>query len=154
MSNVGKLTVRAFYLMLQTFFQNTGAPSKFYAILIASGSTPDENTKTMAELTEIPTGNGYTSGGEEVIRGTNDWRYLTEDDVGNKATVEMYNVVFQTSGGAIPTSGSIGALVLTTGEATVSSRQILGYWLFDPTLTIPEGKELHIHDGVVSLEYT
>src|SRR5579884_1142345 len=81
-------TNRGLKLLLQYYFQGAAMPTNFYAALVdASSAAPGILTTVFSALTEIPAGNGYTSGGFALPRGATAWPTVTQDNVGNKADV-------------------------------------------------------------------
>ena len=147
------ITNRGLKLMLQYAFQNVSAPTKFYAILLPSGSTVTVDVNTVSDTTEIPAGNGYTSGGITVTRNNLGFINLTENDTSDYATIEVKDCDFETSGGAIPTSGDIRYMAITTDEAAVADRQIIAIFDLGSSITIPDGKYLHVRDSTIKLAH-
>lgn len=122
-------TNRGKYLLLNEMFRNSTEFTNFYVVLVTSAVAPGPDTNTLADLTEIAAGNGYTSGGFQLVRNSTDFDVLTEDDTGDVGYIQIKNVAWTASGGSIPASGN-GAryAVLTTDEVTVANRQVLAYW--------------------------
>ena len=147
----GFLTNRGLKLLAQYALQNVSPPSTFKAILMPSGATATVDVNTISDTSEIPAGNGYTSGGINVARSNLGFINLTEDDTNDWATIEVKDCDFQTSGGAIPTSGDIRYMAITTDEATVANRQILAIFDLGSAITIPDGKYLHVQDSTIKL---
>jgi hypothetical protein len=147
------ITNRGLKLLLQWALQDVSAPSTFYAILLPSGATVNVDVNTVSDTSEIPAGNGYTSGGVAVARSNLGFIDLTEDDTNNWATIEVKNTEFTTSGGAIPTSGDIRYMAITTDEAAVADRQILFVFDLGSSITIPDGKYLNVKDGIIKLAH-
>lgn len=119
-------TNRAKYLFLQWIFNGVALPTNFYLALVRS--TPDADTNTLGQLTEIPAGNGYTSGGTALSKNTTDFPSITEDDTNDLASVTVKDTTWTAAGGPIPASGG-GAtyVVLTTDEGTVANRQVIAF---------------------------
>jgi len=129
-------TNRGKFLMLNWVFCAETLPDNFYVALITSAVVPTEDTTTFDELTEIADGNGYTEGGYELFVDSSspDFDVLTEDDVNDRAIIQIKDLVwYAPSGDTIPASGD-GAryAVLTdgTGESgeIIGDRQVLAVW--------------------------
>lgn len=146
------LTNRGKYLICQSFFRNTGAPTTFYVALVTSAAAPTADTDTLSQLTEIANGNGYTTGGLAVARNATDFDVLTEDDSGDTAYVQIKDLVWTASGGNLPGSGS-GAryAVLVDDNATVGSRQVIAYWDLTADRTVSSGQSLTLQNCQLNL---
>ena len=143
------LTNRGKYHLLRQF-RGVAAEAKYYVALVTD--TPDEDTNTMSDLTEIAAGNGYTSGGYQLTPGETDFDTYTEDDDNDKALVQVKDVVWTASGGTIPDSGD-GALyaVLTDDHATVGSREVYAYASLGGATSIGDGATLTIADFEIDI---
>lgn len=122
-------TNRGCYRILAAIFNGAVLPSNFYLALVTSAATPGCATNLLSDLTEIVAGNGYTSGGTALNLDATDFPGLTEDDVNDKATVNIVNVVHTPSGGSIPAAGD-GAryAVLTDDNVVVTDREVWHWW--------------------------
>jgi hypothetical protein len=145
-TNKGKMRV------LDIVFRAATPPTNFYLALVTSAVAPTADTNTFSELTEIPSGNGYTAGGYLLNRNSTDFDTLTEDDTGDEGVLLLKNIVWTASGGSLPGSGT-GArwAVLTDDNATQASREI---WLFFDLLAnriVTTGNPLTIQDAEISL---
>lgn len=126
--------------MTESYFRGVAAPTEFHLVLCTSGSPPTEDTNTFAELVEIAAGNGYTAGGVTLTPGETDFDVLTEDDGNDKAFVQIRDVEWIATGGAIPDSGgAIRYAVLLDDNPTPASREVLDWWDFGGDITAPEG---------------
>lgn len=133
------------YSILDAYFRNTGAPTNFYVALVTD--TPDADTNTMGDLTEIQAGNGYTEGGESLTRNSTDFDTLTENDTDDKGIIQIKDIVWTASGGTIPSSGSDALYaVLTDDNATVASREIYAFWSLGGATSIGDGATLTLSD--------
>jgi hypothetical protein len=96
----------------------------FYVALVTSADAPGPDTNTLDDLTQIATGNGYADGGFELTGNSTDFDTLTEDDSNDRGLIQIKDVAWTASGGAIPASGD-GAryAVLTDDNATVANRE-------------------------------
>lgn len=100
-----------------------------YTAEIFSGSetiyqAPDPDNDTMADLVEIPAGNGYTSGGIAIARNSTDFDSLAIDADNNRVDLQLKDIAFTASGGTLPSSGNAFYAVLTGLGATVANRKI------------------------------
>lgn len=123
-------TNRGKKLILDYYFRRQGSlPAKFYVALVTSAQAPSADTNLLSDLTQIASGNGYTSGGFELTPGTTDFDTMTEDDSADKGILQAKDIVFTASGGNLPASGD-GAryAVLTDDNVVVANRQIFGFW--------------------------
>jgi hypothetical protein len=141
------VTNRGKKLLLDYVFRATALPANFYVALVTSATAPTADTNTVSELTEIAAGNGYTSGGYSLTKNSTDFDVLTEDDTNDKAIIQIKDVVWTASGGAIPASGN-GAryAVLTDYNATVGSRQVMAWWDLTSDRTVSSGQPLTLQD--------
>jgi len=123
MTNKGKARI------YNGFFRNTSVPTNLYIALITAATAPTADTNTMADLTQIAAGNGYTDGGYQLNRDSTDFDTLTEDDTNDWALIQIKDVVWTASGGSIPASGN-GAryAVCTDDNATVANREVITWW--------------------------
>lgn len=122
-------TNRGKKLMAEAYFKAGTAPTQFYLALCTDATAPGADTNLMSDLTQIPTGNGYTDGGITIERSATGFDVSTEDDALDKHYLQLKDAVFTASGGNLPASGT-GArwAVLTDDNATVGSRQIIAYF--------------------------
>ena len=122
-------TNRGKFLMLDWVFHAQAMPTNFYVALVTSAVAPTVDINTLGELTEIASGNGYTTGVYQLTPGATDFDVMTEDDAGDKALVQTKDLVWTASGGPIPDSGD-GAryAVLTDDNGTIANRQVIAAW--------------------------
>jgi len=124
-TNRGKL------LMLDYVFGGLTLPDSFFVALVTADVVPTVDTNTFSQLTEIADGNGYTEGGYEIWPGDSDNAFdvFTEDDVNDRAIVQIKDLIWTATGGTIPVSGD-GAryAILTDDQAVVADRQIIAVW--------------------------
>jgi hypothetical protein len=110
-------------------------------------STPTADTNVLGDLTEIAAGNGYTSGGTSLARNSTDFDVLTEDDTNDYALVQVKDIVWTASGGALP-SDSVGATyaVITDDNGTVGSRDVYHYGSLGGARVVSSGQTLTIQN--------
>jgi hypothetical protein len=137
-------TNRGKYRTLEATFQGGDT---FYVALVTSANTPGPDTNTLGDLTQIATGNGYADGGYELTGNGTDFDTLTEDDDNDRGLIQIKDVVWTASGGAIPASGG-GAryAVLTDDNATVANREVLAYWDLSSDRSVSSGDTLTLQD--------
>ena len=126
-------TNRGKFLMLDWIFGAEPLPDSFYVALVTADNVPTVDTNTLDELTEIADGNGYTEGGYELTPGDTDFDVFTEDDVNDRALVQIKDLVWTASGGAIPDSGNGARYAVLTDDSEESGgvagdRQVIAVW--------------------------
>lgn len=141
------MTNRGVYLLAAYAFRGATIPANFYVALITSGTTPTVDTNTMADVTEIAAGNGYTSGGFQLSRNSTDFDVLSEDDTGDLGSLQIKDIVWTASGGSIPASGN-GAryAVLTDDNGTVGSREVYMWWDLTSDRSVSDGQTLTLQN--------
>lgn len=141
MTNKGK------YRLLEWSLRQENTPTNLYVALVTSATAPEADTNTLSQLTEIAAGNGYTSGGFQLTPNSTDFDVLTEDDSNDKGLIQIKDVTWTASGGAIPASGD-GAryAVLTDDDGTVADREILAYWDLSSDRSVSDGQPLTLQN--------
>jgi len=137
-------------LALEIMFNNAGAPTNFYVALMTSATAPDADTNTISDLTEIAAGNGYTTGGISLTRNSTDFDALAEVDASDWGHIEIKDLVWTASGGAIPGSGN-GAryAVVTDDNVTIGSREIYAYFDLSSDQSVTDGNTLTLSDFII-----
>lgn len=140
-TNRGKYSVIAYALRGVTI------PTTFYVALFTSAVAPTADTNTKSELTEIASGNGYTTGGIAVNNDATDFDVLTEDDGNDRGLIQIKDLVWTATGGSLPGSGS-GAryAALTDDNATQGSRIVLFYWDLGADYAVSTGQTLTLQN--------
>lgn len=135
------------YHLLNIALRNGTEPTNFYVALVTSATAPTADTNTLSQLTEIATGNGYTTGGYSLNRDSTDFDTMTEDDSADRGYAQVKDIVWTASGGNLPASGS-GAryAVLTDDNATVGSREVWAYWDLTSDRTVSTGQTLTLQN--------
>lgn len=119
-------TNRGLARLLKIFFQAQSIPTNFYLALFTSGTTPTDNINTVSDLTQIATGNGYSSGGVALARGNTAFNAINENDTSDLAAVTIADTTITASGGSIPASGGGAKYAgITDDNGTVASREVL-----------------------------
>ena len=121
--------------------------TNYYVALVTSAAAPSADTNTLSQLTEITAGNGYTTGGFQLTPGTTDFDSINENDTDDRGEVQIKDVAWTASGGAIPGSGN-GAryAVLTDDNGTVGSREVYIYWDLSSDRTVSTGQTLTLQN--------
>lgn len=137
---------------LSLLFRNEGAPATFYLALCAATTVPGPDTNTLGELTQIAVGNGYSDGGAAVARSAVGFDPTTEDDINDRALIQLADVVWTAAGGPIPATGS-GAryAVLIDDNVTIASREVLAFWDLAADRTVSDTQTLTIQDAELRL---
>lgn len=132
---------------LGRLYRGVALPTNYYVALITSAATPDADTNTVSQMTEIAAGNGYTSGGISLSKNATDFDVITEDDTNDRGLIQIKDLVWTASGGNLPGSGS-GArrAVFTDDNGTVGSREIYHFWDLVSDRTVSDGQSLTLQD--------
>lgn len=140
-------TNKGMFRMMDFYFRNQNEPTVFYLGLITSAAVPDADTNTLSQLTQIASGNGYTTNGISVARDSTDFDSLTENDTDDRAEIQMKNQVWTASTGSLPASGD-GAryAVLTDDNATAGSRHVLSFFDLTNDRTVTVGNTITLVD--------
>jgi len=135
------------YKMLGWAYRGEAIPTNFYILLLTSATAPTADTNTVSQMTEIAAGNGYTSGGISLSKNSTDFDVWTEDDTNDRGLIQLKDIVWTASGGAIPGSGN-GAryAALTDDNATVGSREIYHYFDLTSDRSVSDTQTLTLQD--------
>ena len=114
---------------------------------MTSATAPVADTDTKTSLTEIATGNGYTTGGTLLAWNATDWDVWTEDDTNDRGLIQLKDIVWTASAGPIPASGN-GAryAILTDDNATQGSREVYAYWDLTADRSVSDGQSLTLQN--------
>lgn len=148
-TNKGKFRVLSYALRGATI------PTNYYVALFTSAAAPGPDTNTKSELTEIANGNGYTTGGIQLTKNSTDFDVLTEDDANDRGLIQIKDLVWTASGGALPLSGS-GAryAAMTDDNATQGSREVLFYWDLGADYSVSSGQTLTLQNLEIRINET
>jgi hypothetical protein len=141
------ITNRGKYNLLGVYFRGVSPPANFFVALFDATTAPTADTNIKSELTEIPNGNGYVTGGISVARNSTDFDVYTEDDTNDRALIQVKDMVWTASGGPLPLSGT-GAryATLTDANATQGSREIIGFFDLTANRSVSVGQNLTLQD--------
>jgi len=148
-------TNRGKYEVLGQYFRAETKPTNLYMALFTSATSPEADTNTFSELTEIAAGNGYATGGLILAFNSTDFDVWTEDDTNDRAFVQLKDLIWTASGGPIPSSGG-GArwACLTDDNATIASRLIYCYFSLGSDRTVSDSQSLTLEDTEIRLDET
>ena len=136
--------------LLETI-RGVALPTNFYAALVTSATAPDADTNTLSQLTEVSTGNGYTTGGISLTKNATDFDTIAEDDSGNHGSLKIRDLVWTASGGTLPASDSARYAVITDDDGTVGDREIWFYFDLASDRQVSSGQTLTLADCDIRL---
>lgn len=141
------ITNRGKMKLLDYMFINAG-PSNFFVALVTNAAVPNVDVNTMNELTEITAGNGYTSGGYELSKGSDNFDTIGQDQSENRGEIELKDVVWTADAAPGIPNGGDGAryAVLTDYNANVLNRQIFAWWDLTSDRSVSNGQSLTLQD--------
>jgi hypothetical protein len=147
-TNRGKLRA------LEVALRGTNVPSQFEARLVTAttvGAVSIQDVDTVADLNELPTGNGYDRTTPVVIeRSAVGWDTVNEDDAGDLAYLRAKDVSYTAAGGAIPASGDgAGYLAICTPGASDATREVWALLDIGGPVTIPSGQTRIFQDSEI-----
>lgn len=132
---------------LLAYLRGVAAPANFFVALSTSTTAPTADTNLLSDVTQIATGNGYSDGGVSVTPNTTDFDTLTEDDTNDRALVQLKDIVFTATGGALPASGLGARYALLLGpHATPSSREVWFFWDLGADYSVSTGQTITLVD--------
>lgn len=139
------MTNRGVKAMVNTYFRAdaTDTPTTFRMALVTSAVVPTVDTALLSELTQIATGNGYTTvtsgAGLAVERSSVGFDTITQDDTNNRAFVQIKDLTW-TASGTFPASGNPARYaVLVDDEA---SPQVIAVFDLGNDVTLVNGQPL------------
>jgi len=140
-------TNRGKYRTIRVALGSTDTPASFRVFLLTPATAPTAGTNTLADVTQVADGNGYSTGGYAIARNTTDWDTFTEGDTGSRAFAQLKDVVWTASGGAIPSAGS-GARYACLGNytSTLASTDVWYYWDLSSERTVSDGQTLTLQN--------
>lgn len=135
------------FRMLEAYYRAVALPTNYFVALITSATAPVADTNTKSQVTEVASGNGYTTGGISLSKNSTDFDVLTEDDTNDRGFVQIKDLVWTASGGNLPASGG-GAryAILTNDDATQGNREVLNYWDLVSDRIVSDGQTLTLQN--------
>ena len=122
-------------------------PTNYSVALVTSAVAPGPDTNVFSELTQIAIGNGYADGGLSLGLNSTDFDVLTEDDTNDLGILQIKDLVWTATGGALPVSGS-GArfAVLLDDNLTISLKEVYYYWDLVSDRALTTGESITLKD--------
>ena len=142
-------TNRGRYNALDAIFRGTALPASFNLALVST--TPTVDTNVFSDLTEIPSANGYTTGGTSIARNSTDFDVLTEDDTLDKALIQIIDKLWTAAGGPLPSTGSATYSVLLDNNATIANREVWMYWDLGGSRSVSDTQPFKLIDTQIEL---
>lgn len=140
-------TNRGKFNTLNYIFRNATEVTNFFVALFTSATAPTADLNTKSELTEVASGNGYTTGGISLNRDSTDFDVLTEDDTNDRGLIQIKDLVWTASGGSLPGSGNGARYAgLSDDNATQGSREIWAYWDLTSDRVVSVGQSLTLQN--------
>jgi len=137
------VTNRGKYLFLRMALANQDVPTNYYIALCTDDDTPDVDTNTMADLTEVPAGNGYTAGGYQLDRNLTDFDTWFEGDSADVGYGKIKDVVWTASGGDLPNGDSARWAVLTNDD---SNPDVLAWFDLESNRQVSDGQTMTVQN--------
>jgi len=128
--------------------------------LITDDNVPNADDTLWSDLsgTEIPNGNGYTTGGQAISRGTtwfDDLISIADADTNDYGYVRLKNVEWTANTGPIPASGEGAAYAVLvdkkSGTDIDGNNQVLAWWDLGGQQTVADGQKLSLQDMEIRL---
>lgn len=145
------VTNRGKFIIHDGFFRNT-LPTNLFLALCTSANTPDADTNTLSDLTEITAGNGYSAGGYSLSRNNTDFDVLTEQDSLDRAYIQIKDVVWTASGGSIPSAGDGARWAVLTNDD--SNPDVIAYFDLVSDRTVSDSQTLTLQDCEIRFDET
>ena len=139
--------------LLETI-RGAALPTNFYCMLCTSADAPDADSNTVGGaggVTEVSTGNGYSTGGISLTKNATDFDEISEDDSGNLGSLKIRDLVWTASGGTLPASDSARYAVITDDAATVADREIWFFFDLASDRQVSSGQTLTLADCDIRL---
>lgn len=143
------------FQMLGRAYRGVALPTNFFVALVTSAVAPVADTNTKSELTEVVSGNGYTTGGISLSKNATDFDVITEDDTNDRGLIQIKDLVWTASGGSLPASGG-GAryAVFTDDNATQGSREVYHFFDLVSDRSVSVGQTLTLQDCEIRINET
>jgi hypothetical protein len=120
--------------------------------LFTSAVTPTQDTNLDGDLTEVAGVNGYTTGGIPYSKNTTDFPTITEDDAGDKGSVDIKDAVWTAAGGNLPSVAARFAAMSAVG--TVGSRDMWFYFDLGSDQQVSDTQTLTLTNGQIQITET
>jgi hypothetical protein len=140
-------TANGLQLLLSYFFRGATMPSNFYVALITNATAPSWSDTVFSTYTELPSANGYTTGGFQLTPNATDFDNLVENDTNDRAELQIKDVAWTASGGPIPSTGAGASYaVLLDDNGTVANRVPFCWWDLGTARTATDGQQIILKD--------
>lgn len=140
-------TLNGLKLMHGWSFRGATRPTTFALVAITNATTPTSATVSLSELTEIASGNGYTTGGVSLTPGATD--FPTLDTGVGYAYMLLKDITLTATGGSIPSSGDPISYVVLVDDA--GDPNVIAYFDCVTSRTISSGSSLTFDDLMFKL---
>jgi len=129
-------------------FRGVAPPANFFLALVTAVNPPTADTNLLSDCTEIAIGNGYAAaGGVSVARNSTDFDVITEDDLNDRALVQLKDIIFTASSGNLPASGDGASYAVLLGpNATPANREVEAYWDLGGARVVSDTQTLTLQD--------
>lgn len=132
------------------YARGVALPTNLYIALLADAALSDPDINVMGDVTEIPAGNGYTSGGILITPNATDFDSLVQDDVADRAELQIKDIVFTAAGGPLPSAGYAYHCALTDDNATVALREIYAIGSLQIARQVTAGNTITLEDWQIN----
>ena len=122
-------------------YAGVALPTNYGIVLFTDAAAPGPDTDTAGDLTECPTGNGYTQGGISLNKNSTDFPTNTQDNINDRGTVVVKDITWSASGGNMPTTAARYA-GLTDKNATPANAELYHYWDLVSNRQVSDGQDL------------
>lgn len=124
-------------------------PTNFYMALCTSADTPDADTNTLSDLTEINAGNGYSAGGYSLNPDSADFDVITEHDSLDRGKIQLKDIIWTASGGTLPASGDGARWAILLNDD--SNADVIAYFDLESDRQVSDGQELKLQNCEIRL---
>ena len=142
------VTNKGKYVLLGNTFRGETPDTTLYIALLTDASAPTADTNVFdSPLDEIDAGNGYVAGGTSLTPGATDFDVWTEDDTNDRALVQLKDITWTATGGAIPATGDDARyFIITDANGTQTLREVFCYGDLGGDYGVSEDQDLTLED--------
>ncbi len=149
------VTNRGKFNLLDQRYRGTAQPTNFFIALLTNTNPPTADTNLFSQVTEIAAGNGYVAGGQQLTPGAVDFDVITQDDVNDRALVQLRDISWTAASGNIPASGDGASWAcITDDNATEANRNVEDYFSLGAPRTVSDTQTLTLQDCEIRLNET
>ena len=136
-----------FKMLKHLFDRSEALPPSFNFVLVTSATTPDADSNTMSQFTEIANGNGYTTNGINRTANATNFPGVVEVDASDYAEILILDLVWTASGGNLPGSGGASRwCLMLDNNATPANREVYAWIDLGADRTVSDGQSLTLDD--------